>query len=87
VPAQSAPSELPVDPELPVAGGGDPPQDGGSGAPADPTPGAGHGGGAYLEQIEQIAPYPADVHGQPDWAAQVIITPVAMLTLVLLLQP
>jgi hypothetical protein len=31
--------------------------------------------------IAGLTPYPADVRGQPEWAAQVIITPVAMLTL------
>jgi len=31
--------------------------------------------------VAGLTPYPADVRGQPDWAAQVIITPVAMLTL------
>jgi hypothetical protein len=30
--------------------------------------------------VAGLTPYPADVRGQPDWAAQVVITPVAMLT-------
>lgn len=31
--------------------------------------------------VAGLTPYPGDVRGQPDWAAQVVITPVAMLTL------
>lgn len=31
--------------------------------------------------ISGLTPYPRDVTGQPDWAAQVIVTPVSMLTL------
>jgi hypothetical protein len=31
--------------------------------------------------VSGLTPYPADSRGQPDWAAQVVITPVAMLTL------
>ena len=31
--------------------------------------------------VSGLTPYPRDVTGQPDWAAQVVITPVAMLTL------
>ncbi len=31
--------------------------------------------------VAGLTPYPADVRGQPDWAAQVVVTPVALLTL------
>jgi hypothetical protein len=31
--------------------------------------------------IAGLTPYPADVRGQPDWAAHVIVTPVSMLTM------
>jgi hypothetical protein len=30
--------------------------------------------------ISGLTPYPRDVTGQPDWAAQVVVTPVALLT-------
>ena len=31
--------------------------------------------------IAGLTPYPGDVRGQPDWAAQVVVTPVSLLTL------
>lgn len=31
--------------------------------------------------IAGLTPYPADIKGQPDWAAQVVVTPLALLTL------
>ena len=30
--------------------------------------------------VAGLTPYPADVRGQPDWAAQVVLTPVSLLT-------
>jgi hypothetical protein len=31
--------------------------------------------------VAGLTPYPADVKGQPDWSAQVVLTPVTLLTL------